>query len=171
MGRNRTNPTAQMIDAKHQEDEHIGMLMPWVVVSPKPLDVDKEYFCVATWGTMHAMNVPKFALLTSKIGSELHGNVHGQHLIGETRQTSYWGIDDFRAETFTVWHGREHMANFYRSGAHRNAMMSMKDQIDFRARRVWVKGSELPKAGDSASTKAFVLRIKNGDFPEAEKKP
>lgn len=172
MGRNRINPTAQMIDAMHQNDAYIGLLKPWVAVSPKPLDANKNYFCVATWGTMHSAYGPKFAWLTSKIGSQLHDrNAHGQHIVGETRQVSSWGITDFRAETFTVWHGREHMGNFYRSGTHRNAMTSMGDQVDFRVRRVWVKGSDLPTAGDSASTKAFVMHIKRGDFQEAAKKP
>lgn len=160
-----------MINDIHQKDQYIGMLKPWVVSSSLEIDENKEYFCVATWGTMHVMKSPKFAWLTSKIGRELHdGETHGQHLVGETRQISIWGISDFRAETFTVWHEREHMAKFYQSGAHRNAMSSMKNDVDFRVRRVWVKGDELPSAGDAAATRAFVLRIKSGDFPEAVKK-
>lgn len=145
-------------------------MKPWVAVSPEPLDANKGYFCVATWGTMHPAYGPKFAWLTSNIGSQLHGKVHGPHLVGETRQVSVWGVTDFRAETFTVWHGRGYMADFYRSGAHRSAMTSMKDQVDFRVRRVWVNGSDLPTAGDSVSTKLFVKRIKRGDFREASKK-
>ena len=46
----------------------------------------------------------------------------------------------------------------------------MKDDVSFRVRRVWVKGSDLPTPGDYESNKAFVLRIKSGDFPEAVKK-
>eukprot|EP00578_Thalassiosira_sp_NH16_P009483 CAMPEP_0181129020 /NCGR_PEP_ID=MMETSP1071-20121207/29099_1 /TAXON_ID=35127 /ORGANISM="Thalassiosira sp., Strain NH16" /LENGTH=67 /DNA_ID=CAMNT_0023214979 /DNA_START=486 /DNA_END=689 /DNA_ORIENTATION=- len=64
----------------------------------------------------------------------------------------------------------EYMAAFYKSGAHHRAMTSMKDAIDFRVRRVWVKGVDLPRAGDHADTKRFVLRIKSGEFPEALKK-
>ena len=135
--------------------------------SSKPIEKDKKYFCVATWGSMHLLKCPKFMRLTSKIGTELHGEVHGEHLVGETRQVCSWGISDFRAETFTVWHEREAMATFYKSGAHKNAMESMKHDIDFRARRVWVTATDIPDEGDSASTKAFVLRVKRGDFPEA----
>eukprot|EP00566_Odontella_aurita_P026856 CAMPEP_0113538624 /NCGR_PEP_ID=MMETSP0015_2-20120614/7470_1 /TAXON_ID=2838 /ORGANISM="Odontella" /LENGTH=172 /DNA_ID=CAMNT_0000438221 /DNA_START=237 /DNA_END=755 /DNA_ORIENTATION=+ /assembly_acc=CAM_ASM_000160 len=171
MGRNRITPTAQMISEIHQKDQYVGLLKPWVASSTVPIDENKEYFCVATWGTMHLLNMPKFARLTSKIGSELHNKeTHGQHLVGETRQVCNWGLSDFRAETFTVWHEREYMAKFYKSGAHRNAMTSMKDDVDFRVRRVWVKGGELPRMGDSASTREFVSRIKSGGFPEAVKK-
>ena len=90
--------------------------------------------------------------------------------MGETRQVSIWGVSDFRVETFTVWHDRESMASFYKSGAHLNAMKSMKDDIDFRVRRVWVKGGDIPRVGDRAAAKEFVLRVKRGDFPEAPKK-
>eukprot|EP00959_Pyramimonas_sp_CCMP1952_P170394 3560375-Pyramimonas_sp.AAC.1 len=135
MGRNRITPTSQMVDIMHKTDQYIGLLKPWVTVSPKSLDEGKDYFCVATWGTMHITSCPKFMWLTSKIDSELHGDIHGQHLVGETRQVSMWGITDFRVETFTVWDERENMALFYKSGAHRNAMTSMRDDIDFRARR------------------------------------
>merc|ERR1712111_8234 len=102
----------------HQRDQYIGLLKPWVASSDA--EIDKDYFCVATWGTMHVSAFPKFAWLTRKIGPELHG-IHGRHLVGETRQVSFWSMSDFRAETFTVWHEREHMAKFYQSGAHRNA--------------------------------------------------
>lgn len=127
----------------HKSDQYIGLMKPWVKVSSKPIEKDKEYFCVATWGSMHILKCPKFMWLTSKIGSELHSKVHGEHLVGETRQVCNWGISDFRAETFTVWHEREAMATFYKSGAHKNAMESMKHDIDFRARRVWVTGTEI----------------------------
>ena len=167
MGRNRINPTSEMIDQMHKSDQYIGLMKPWVKVSSKPIEKDKKYFCVATWGSMHLLKCPKFMWLTSKIGTELHGEVHGEHLVGETRQVCSWGISDFRAETFTVWHEREAMATFYKSGAHKNAMESMEHDIDFRARRVWVTATDIPDEGDSASTKAFVLRVKRGDFPEA----
>ena len=49
-------------------------------------------------------------------------------------------------------------------------MKSMKDDIDFRVRRVWVKGGDIPRVGDRAAAKEFVLRVKRGDFPEAPKK-
>ena len=169
MGRNRINPTSEMIDQMHKSDQYIGLMKPWVKVSSKPIEKDKKYFCVATWGSMHLLKCPKFMWLTSKIGSELHGDIHGQHLVGETRQVCTWGFTDLRAETFTVWHEREHMAKFYKSGAHKTAMMSMDNDIDFRVRRCWVKGSDIPSEGDSTATKAFVLRIKSGDFPEAKK--
>jgi hypothetical protein len=159
-----------MINAMHQKDQYVGILKPWVSVTPNAeIDKNKEYLAVATWGTMSLSDMPKFAWLTSKIGSELRSLPRG-HLVGETRQVSTWGASDFRAETFTVWHEREHMAKFYRSGAHHNAMTGMKERVDFRVRRVWVKGSDLPIAGDAASNKAFVSRIKSGDFPEAAKK-
>ena len=170
MGRNRANPTKDMIDSMHANDQHVGLLKPWTGVSQKPLDRDKDYLCVATWGTMHILNCPKFIWLTSKIGSELHGEIHGPHLIGETRQTSLWGVSDFRVETFTVWHDREEMAKFYQSGAHKHAMTSMRNDVDFRARRVFVKGSDIPKEGDSAAVRDFVKRIKSDDFREAPKK-
>ena len=70
---------------------------------------------------------------------------------------------------FEQKHSRENMAAFYKSGAHKTAMTSMDNDIDFRVRRCWVKGSDIPSEGDSTSTKAFVLRIKSGDFPEAVK--
>ena len=75
-------------------------------VSSKPIEEDKEYFCVATWGTFHIMSLPRFMWLTSKVGSELHGDIHGEHLVGETRQVCTWGFTDIRAET------REHMHEF-----------------------------------------------------------
>eukprot|EP00547_Thalassionema_nitzschioides_P007156 CAMPEP_0194219642 /NCGR_PEP_ID=MMETSP0156-20130528/26449_1 /TAXON_ID=33649 /ORGANISM="Thalassionema nitzschioides, Strain L26-B" /LENGTH=155 /DNA_ID=CAMNT_0038949393 /DNA_START=152 /DNA_END=619 /DNA_ORIENTATION=+ len=153
----------------HKKDQYIGLLKPWVIgPNTTMIDKDKEYFTVATWGTMHTSSSFKFAWLTSKIGKQLHSE--GSGLIGETRQVSTWGFSDFRAETFTVWQEREDMAKFYKSSAHKNAMTSMKDDVSFRVRRVWVKGSDLPTPGDSKATKAFVLRIKSGDFPEAVKK-
>mmetsp|Transcript_7958 Transcript_7958/g.11579 ORF Transcript_7958/g.11579 Transcript_7958/m.11579 type:complete len:190 (-) Transcript_7958:108-677(-) len=170
--RGKTSAARQaIVTAMHKEDRYIGLLMPWVMTSngtQHKIDKDKEYFTVATWGTMHAVHILKFAWLTSKIGKQLHSK--GSGLIGETRQVSTWGFSDFRGETFTVWQERDHMAAFYQSGSHRHAMTSMKDDVDFRVRRVWVKGSDLPTPGDSTSTKAFVLRIKSGDFPEAVKK-
>lgn len=156
-----------IVTAMHKEDQYIGLLKPWVITSNTQINKDKEYFTVATWGTMHTSRALKFSRLTSTIGEQLHSE---GGLIGETRQVSTWGFSDFRAETFTVWREREHMAAFYQSGAHRHAMTSMKDDVSFRVRRVWVKGSDLPTPGDSRSTKAFVLRIKSGDFPEAVKK-
>lgn len=150
----------------HEKDRIVsGLLKPWVAVTPSAeIDKNKEYFCVATWGTMHCMSSGKFAVLTSKIGHELHSLPEG-HLVGESRQIQL-GIMDLRAETFTVWHEREHMAAFYKSGVHQHAMTSMKDAVDFRVRRAWVKGADLPGHGNLAATKAFVLRIKSGDFPE-----
>ena len=169
MGRNRTSPTATAIDTMHKTDQYVGALSTWKTgTSQIPLDNEKDYFCVATWGTMHILKFPKFIWHTSKIGPELH-NSHGKHLVGETRQVSIWGVSDIRIETFTVWHDREFMAAFYKSGAHLNAMRSMKDDTDFRARRVWVKGGDIPISRDSAATKEFVLRVKRGDFPEAPK--
>ena len=164
------NPTAAAIDTLHKTDQYVGVLKPWTPgTSQIPIDKEKDYFCVATWGTMHILKCPKFMWHTSKIGPELHGT-HGQHLVGETRQVNVWGVSDFRVETFTVWHEREYMAEFYKSGAHKNAMISMKDDMDFRARRVWVKGEDIPSAGDAVATNSFVLRVKSGDFPEAPKK-
>lgn len=49
-------------------------------------------------------------------------------------------------------------------------MTSMKNDVDFRARRVYVKGSDIPKEADSAAVREFVKRIKSGDFREAPKK-
>ena len=92
MGRNRINPTSEMIDQMHKSDQYIGLMKPWVKVSSKPIEKDKKYFCVATWGSMHLLKCPKFMWLTSKIGTELHGEVHGEHLVGETRQVCNWGI-------------------------------------------------------------------------------
>ena len=170
MGRRNCIPAvSEKIDNLHRTDQYVGILKPWVASSTKHIEKDREYFCVATWGTMHMFHMPKFWCLTNKIGLELHGEIHGKHLVGETRQVSTWGISDFRAETFTVWHEREHMAAFYKSGAHRDAMMSMKDKTDFRVRRCWVKGADIPSAGDSEATRSFVLRIKSGEFPEAKK--
>mmetsp|Transcript_39571 Transcript_39571/g.47567 ORF Transcript_39571/g.47567 Transcript_39571/m.47567 type:complete len:171 (-) Transcript_39571:241-753(-) len=169
MGVYRSQRSVSMINDMHKKDLNIGLLSPWVAATPTiEIDKGKEYFCVATWGTMSMWSSPKFAMLTSKIGRELHSLPHG-HLIGETRQIQALGLTDFRAETFTVWHERAHMAAFYKSGAHQHAMTSMKDAIDFRVRRVWVKGSDLPSVGDNDATKAFVLRIKSGGFAEAVK--
>mmetsp|Transcript_33963 Transcript_33963/g.100083 ORF Transcript_33963/g.100083 Transcript_33963/m.100083 type:complete len:176 (-) Transcript_33963:336-863(-) len=166
----KTATRQAIVTAMHKGDQYIGLLKPWALPpnTQTPIDKEKEYFTVATWGTMHTARAFKFARLTSAIGEQLHSE--GSGLIGETRQVSTWGFSDFRAETFTVWHEREHMAAFYQSGAHRRAMTEMKEDVSFRVRRVWVKGSDLPTPGDSTSTKAFVSRIKNGDFPEAVKK-
>lgn len=49
------------------------------------------------------------------------------------------------------------------------AKTSMENDIDFRVRRCWVQGTDIPCEGDSTATKVFVLLIKNGDFPEAVK--
>jgi len=164
----KTSTRQATVTAMHKDDQYIGLLKPWVLTPNTQIDKDKEYFTVATWGTMHSLRIFKFAWLTSKIGKQLHSE--GSGLIGETRQVTNWGFSDCRGETFTVWQKREDMAAFYRSGAHKNAMISMKDDVSFRVRRVWVKGSDLPTPGDYESNKAFVLRIKSGDFPEAVKK-
>lgn len=164
----RQSSLAVRINAMHQKDKTAGMLIPWVSVTPtSELDKDKDYFCVATWGTMGAWRSGQFWTLTKGVGQELHALPQGQ-LVGETRQIQP-GILDFRGETFTVWHERAHMAAFYKSGAHQHAMTTMRDVVNFRVRRVWVKGSDVPKAGDSAATRAFVHRIKSGGFPEAAK--
>jgi len=75
----------------------------------------------------------------------------------------------FEQKHLQLWHEREQMAKFYKSGAHKTAMTSMDNDIDFRVRRCWVKGKDIPSEGDSTALKAFVLRIKSGDFPEAKK--
>eukprot|EP00521_Asterionellopsis_glacialis_P000881 CAMPEP_0195256310 /NCGR_PEP_ID=MMETSP0706-20130129/6158_1 /TAXON_ID=33640 /ORGANISM="Asterionellopsis glacialis, Strain CCMP134" /LENGTH=168 /DNA_ID=CAMNT_0040309325 /DNA_START=80 /DNA_END=586 /DNA_ORIENTATION=- len=156
----------EQIQAMFEKDQNVGLLTPWVAMTPtSEIDKNKDYFCVATWGTMSGISSIKFVKLTSEIN--LAGLPKG-HLVGETRQIQP-GITDFRAETFTVWHERKHMAAFYKSGAHKNAMESMRDEVNFKVRRVWVKGSDIPKPGDRAATESLVLRIKSGDFPEAVK--
>jgi len=164
--RNETKRDEQ-VNAMHKKDQNVGLVKPWVLVTPTTeIDKNKDYFCVATWGTMGAWRSMKFARMTSSVGRELHALPRDRRLVGETRQFQL-GITDFRAETFTVWHDRSHMAAFYKSGAHERAMTSMRGEIDFRVRRVWVKGADLPSEGDSAATNAFILRIKSGGFPEA----
>lgn len=166
MGMLGKGKSKEAVDAMHESDRNVGGLMPWMETTPNAeIDKDKLYFCVATWGTMNALSMVKFAALTSKIGGELSSPASG--LVGQSRQIQM-GVLDVRAETFTVWHEREKMAAFYRSDAHQHAMKSMKGAIDFRVLRVWVRGADIPRSGDSQASKNFVLRIKSGGFPAAK---
>ena len=51
-------------------------------------------------GINASIEVPKVYVVNIQVGSELHGEVHGEHLVGETRQVCNWGISDFRAEKY-----------------------------------------------------------------------
>jgi len=131
------------------------------------IDKEKEYFVTATWGRMWMWSVPEFGGFTGSINSELE-SLPRDHLVGYTLSLQF-GVRNFIAETITVWHEREHMASFYRSGTHQKAMQAMKGKLEFRARRVWVKGADLPRGNDAAATAVFVSRVKNGEFREAVK--
>jgi len=162
--------SSQEIDAMHLADRSTTGWMPYRASTRGPeLEEEKEYFVTCTWGTMWAWNAPQFASWLGSIGNEL-ASLPPDHLLGQTRGIQL-GFRHFIAETITVWYEREHMASFYRSGTHQTAMHTMATKIDFRARRIWVKGADLPANGDAAATKAFVFRMKNGEFREAVKVP
>jgi hypothetical protein len=61
-------------------------------------------------------------------------------------------------------HDRKHSQAFYRADAHRQGMQALRGRVEFRARRVWVKATDLPRRGDAGGTRALWSRVKQGEF-------
>jgi hypothetical protein len=136
--------------------------MPWQSFTPTAdLDLEKEYYCVATWGIMSLTAAPVFWSKTSQISvAELP---RGQ-CVGESRAVRMAWPCSFVAETLTVWHDRKHSQEFFRTEAHRQGMQALQGRVEFRAHRVWVKARDLPRRGDAGGTSALWARVKQGEF-------
>jgi hypothetical protein len=136
--------------------------MPWQSFTPAAeLEPEKDYYCVATWGVMSLAAAPAFWRKTTQISvAELP---HGQ-CVGESRAVSMAWPFRFIAETLTVWHDRKHSQAFYSADAHRQGMQALRGRVEFRAHRVWVKATDLPRPGDSGGARALWARVKRGEF-------
>lgn len=153
-----------------------GNMIPWMeVISKSSLDPNTEYFCVETWGTGSAVgfgdfykNFVDFYKAQRQIFNQLKsGEVHG--LIGCTGGAGLASGLGVRAETLTVWQERHHMAAFFNSDLHKNAMEKFKGRISFKVRRLWIRSQDIPDHKDMASTKQFWKRVKGKQSKEANK--
>ena len=145
-------------------DKTCHRAMPWSSFTPTVvLDESKEYYCVATWGHLGLTAVPAFFRSVGEIWRKLDELPRGQ-CVGYSKGARYNWPFSAVVETLTIWHTREHARDFFRSGAHREGMATMRGRIEFRAHKVWVKASDLPLPGDSTSTKQFWTAVKGGQF-------
>lgn len=143
-------------------------MLPWMkVIDKASLDSDTEYFCVETWGVGPMYVFPRFYPVQKHMFEELKsGRVAG--LVGCSGGGGLFSGFGFKAETLTVWTERRHMAAFFQSDLHKNAMEQFRGKISFKVRRLWIRSQDLPDE-DVASTKRFWERVKGKEFKEAVK--
>lgn len=135
---------------------------PWYSnVQADRLCTKTEYFCVHNWGTFPLRIFPGFMRLTGKINQEQLEKLPPEEFIGYVVGVSPFHLRP-SAETISVWTSAEHMESFYRSGIHQQAMEKYGRYLlkDFQLYKCLVSGSELPQAGDMASTLSFIRQVK-----------
>ena len=114
-----------------------------------------------TWGVMSLTAAPAFWSKTTKINP---AELPRGKCVGESRAVRMAWPCSFVAETLTVWHDRKHSQEFFRTDAHRQGMQALQGRVEFRAHRVWVKATDLPRCGDAGGTAALWARVKQGEF-------
>ncbi|KAK3248849.1 hypothetical protein CYMTET_41700 [Cymbomonas tetramitiformis] len=144
-------------------DKKTSLAKPWQsFASVEEIDADKEYYCTATWGIMSLMAAPTFWSKTRQIKESVAELPRGQCVGISVAVTPKWPFN-FVAETLTVWHDRKYSTAFYKSELHREGMKALQGRVEFRAHRVWVKGSDLPVNGNASSTSEFWTAVKMGE--------
>eukprot|EP00242_Pyramimonas_sp_CCMP2087_P009014 CAMPEP_0198202960 /NCGR_PEP_ID=MMETSP1445-20131203/6189_1 /TAXON_ID=36898 /ORGANISM="Pyramimonas sp., Strain CCMP2087" /LENGTH=162 /DNA_ID=CAMNT_0043874131 /DNA_START=341 /DNA_END=829 /DNA_ORIENTATION=+ len=144
-------------------DKKASLAKPWQsFTSNEELDADKEYYCVATWGIMSMMAAPAFWSKTIQIKQSVAELPRGQCVGMSVAVKLAWPFS-FVAETLTVWHDRKHSTAFFKSDVHKDGMNALRGRVEFRAHRVWVKGSDLPVDGNFSSTSEFWTAVKTGE--------
>lgn len=136
---------------------------PWQgFTSNAEIDANKEYYCVSTWGIMSMMAAPAFWSKTVQINQSVAELPRGQCAGISVAVRMAWPLN-FVAETLTVWHDRKHSTAFFKSDVHKEGMKALQGRVEFRAHRVWVKGSDLPVDGNFSSTSEFWSAVKTGE--------
>jgi hypothetical protein len=140
-----------------------AVVMPWQSFTPvDELNKEEEFYCVSTWGIMSLTAMLAFWSKTGEINALIARLPRGQ-CVGYTRSLRLAWPFSFVAETLTVWHDREHSKAFFQSDVHRDGMKALQGRVEFRAHRVWVKGSDLPQPRNAASTSKFWTAVKSGE--------
>eukprot|EP00239_Pterosperma_sp_CCMP1384_P003452 CAMPEP_0197848234 /NCGR_PEP_ID=MMETSP1438-20131217/7998_1 /TAXON_ID=1461541 /ORGANISM="Pterosperma sp., Strain CCMP1384" /LENGTH=143 /DNA_ID=CAMNT_0043460377 /DNA_START=555 /DNA_END=986 /DNA_ORIENTATION=- len=136
--------------------------MPWESFTPsRELVPEQEYYCVATWGVLSLTAAPAFWTRTGPINASL-ANLPAGQCVGTSRSIKLVWPFNFVAETLTVWHDRKFSKEFFKCGAHKEAMEALRGRVEFRAHRVWVTGSDVPMSGDYRATSTFWTAVKTG---------
>ena len=139
--------------------------MPWEAFTPTAeLDPDKDLYCVATWGILSITAAPAF--MRNSPGSVPLRQLPRGRCVGVSMSIRMAWPFKFVAETLTVWHDRKHSKEFYGSDAHRRGMEALRGRVEFRAHRVWVKATDLPRPG--GSQKALWSAVKRGEHRAVE---
>ena len=151
--------------AAWRADKSTSAAMPWdAFATAAELEPDEDLYCVATWGIMGLTAAPAFVKNTP--GSAPLKVLPRGKCVGVSMAVRMAWPFKFVAETLTVWHGREHSAEFFRSDAHRRGMDALRGQVEFRARRVWIRAADLPPPG--GSPKALWDAVKRGEHRAVE---
>ena len=137
---------AETATAAWQADTTTSGAMPWEAFTrTAELDVDKDLYCVATWGILSVLAAPAF--MSNSPGKATLQQLPPGQCVGVSMAVRMAWPFSFVAETLTVWHDRKHSTEFFCSDAHRRGMEALRGRVEFRARRVWVRAADLPPPG------------------------